>query len=243
MNVSTERGATPEGRRSFSPRRGLPGGRAVVGALLVTIATVGTFAYATTDEPEPATSYLVVTRDLTAGEEMTRDDTEPIAMDLAPTVAESAATSRAAVDGATVLTDIRAGTVLDVRDLASAPTVGDRAVPGVHELTIPVPSDRAPRSLSRGDRITLLAYGDTEDVLVTAIEDALVLDYGAAADGIGARGEGRLTLAVDDADAVADVTRWSYRDLTVVRTTHATGDTYPSHVGVPSSPSDGAVAP
>lgn len=230
MTVSTEHTSDIDGRRSFGPRRGLPGGRAIVGALLVTVATVGTFAYATADQPEPGSPFLVVTRDLAAGETLSEDDTEVHTMDLAPAVARSAAASRAAVDGATVLVDIRAGTVLDTRDLAVAPTIGGHPVAGVHELTIPVASDRAPRALASGDRITLLAYRESEDALFTAIEDALVLDYHTAADGIGARGEAWLTLAVENADAVATVARWSYRDLTVVRTTHALDDTYPAIV-------------
>ena len=53
--------------RTIKPRRGLPSGRAVVGALLVTVAAVGSFAAASRSDNGPDDSYLVITRRVDAG--------------------------------------------------------------------------------------------------------------------------------------------------------------------------------
>ena len=60
--------------RSITPRRSLPSGRAVVGALLVTVAAVGSFVVATAGESTPDVSYLVAARPIDAGESVTVAD-------------------------------------------------------------------------------------------------------------------------------------------------------------------------
>lgn len=222
-------------KRRILPRRALPNGRAVVGALLVTVAMVGTFTFAERGTAEPSSEYLVVVADIEPGDTIELDDVVFEAMELSPTAAANALQSTAGLEGATALAHLRADTILDVRDLSGAAYVDGAAITAVHELTIPVPSDRAPTALRRGDRVTVLAYSGPEATLHTAIEDALVLRYEPDPTGIGSAGDARLTLALADAVDVARVARWSYQALTVVLTTRDLDDVYPTHVSPPTT--------
>ena len=70
--------------RSFGPRRGLPNGRAVIGALLVTVAATGTFALAAADDTGPGNDYLVVIADIESGDAIELDDVALEPMQLPP---------------------------------------------------------------------------------------------------------------------------------------------------------------
>ncbi len=231
--------ATPAAsQRRFAPRRGLPSGRALLGALLITLAFVATFAYANRAEPGPSTEYLVVVNDLEPGDSIALADVELVAIDLPPEVAAGAIPNTSGLEGATVLRHLRAGEILAARDLHGAAFVDGRPVTGVHELTIPVPRDRSPVSLRRGDRVTLLAYDPAERVVHTALEDAVVLTYNTDTAGIGSSDEGRLTLAVPDATTVAATTLHSYGPLTVVLTSRSIDDHYPRRFEHQAPPAD-----
>jgi Flp pilus assembly protein CpaB len=217
---------TDDTKRSFTTRRTLPSSRAVVGALLMTIAAVGAFSIATDADRGPTTEYLVLVDDIEPGDRVEPDDIAFAPMTLASDVAENSLTATTGLEGATARQFLRAGSVLDRRDLNGATFVAGTPVVGVHELTFPVSRDRAPARLGRGDRVTVLAFDDREDILRTALEDALVLTYDSESTGIGSSGEARLTLALPDAESVLEGTFWSYRSVTVVLTSRALDDEY-----------------
>lgn len=214
-------------RQSFRPRRGLPTGRAVVGGLLITVATVGAFALATSGDEGPTTEYLVVGRDVEPGESLDIGDVHLEAMELSPAVAANALRSTSGLEGATALRWLRAGELVDSRSLRGAAFVDGEPVTDVHELTFPVRQSRTPTRLERGDRVTILAHVD-DDVLITALEDALVLSYDTAPSGVGG-GDGVLALALPDSGLVTRAALLSYDadQLTVVLTSGALDDTYP----------------
>jgi hypothetical protein len=216
----------PQSKRSFVPRRGLPTGRALIGALLTTVAAVGAFAVATSADRGPTTEFLVLINDVEPGSGVELTDVRLAAMTLTAGVESAALRTTAGLEGATALRLLRAGSILDGRDLNGAAFVDGEPVTGVHELTIPVARDRAPVQLSRGDRVTVLAFDERNAVLRTALEDALVLSYDTESAGIGSSGEGRLTLALPDADLVVRGALWSYASLTVVLTSRAIDDDY-----------------
>lgn len=226
---------SPTARRSFFPRRGLPSGRAVVGALLVTLAAVGAFATATAADSGPTSEYLVLLHDIEAGDSVQARDVVSMALDLSPTIATHALRSPAGLDGATALSHLHEGSLLDVRDLNGAPFIDGEPVVSIHELTIPVPRDRAPASLRRGDRVTVLAYAASDGIVRTALEDALVLSFGQESAGVGSSDTARLTLGLNEPVAVANATLWSYQALTVVLTTGAIDDLYPAEAAPPTT--------
>lgn len=68
--------------RTVRPRRGLPGGRAVIGGFLVAAAAVGTFAAYTNATADPDTAYVVAARDLSVGTRLSAADLTTVAIDL-----------------------------------------------------------------------------------------------------------------------------------------------------------------
>lgn len=219
------------GRRAIHPRRGLPSGRAVVGALLITVSAVGAFAVATSAPAGPTTRYVVVVDDVAAGETLDRDDVSFAAMELATSVAAHAVRTLDGVDGAVALRDLRAGELLDARSVRGPLSVDGELVGPVHELTIPVPRNRAPAHVRRGDRVTLLARLD-DHTMVTALEHALVLAFETDASGRVASGTATLTVAVPDSGLVSRAALLSHDadDLTIILTTRAIDDVFAAEV-------------
>ena len=222
--------ATAAPVRAIKPRRGLPSGRAVVGALLITVASVGAFTLANSDDGIPGTSYLVATRPLEAGAQVSSDDLALKPMMLPYEVAANAVASAADVEGAIATRDLVAGDVISARDLIAAATAGGVPVGAVHELAMPVSKDRIASRIANGDRVTVLItlHHDDEHATVVGAEDVLVLRW--STDGSGSS-DGVLTLALGDAMTamgLAHLVRQGH--VTVVRTTRAIDEEYPGRL-------------
>ena len=218
-------------RRSIISRRSLPNGRALVGALLVTVAAAGAFVFASSDGG-PDNEYLVLLRDVDAGGLLSAADVAYEPMTLSPQLADiafSAASNDTTdqLEGATALRFLHAGALLLAPDLRGADPILGAEAPKTHELTLPVPLDRTPAVLARGDRVAVLAYDSRNESTWTAVEDGLVLRYAAAGDSIGSSSHGRLTLALSDPQRVLRGAHLSFLELTVVLTTRAADDGYP----------------
>ena len=234
-------GYTPtSAERTIAPRRGLPSGRAVVGALLVTVAAVGAFAAAGRGQSGPQESYLVIARHVETGTPVRAEDLRLEPMQLPTASAANSLQSASAVEGATAVHDLQAGDVLSVHDVVAAPAVGGEMLGAIHEFALPVPRERISPRTAVGDRVTLLATvrADNEPVTVLAAEDALVLGW---AGDDGGPGSGVLTLALDDARTAADLAHAAVTgEITAVRTTRAVHDAYPAYS---SGPDLGEVRP
>lgn len=225
--TATRQGSGEE--RLITTRNRLPSRRSVVGALLVTVAAMGTYLAATVDTAAPATSFVVLNRPIEVGEAVSVDDVGLVAMTLSPALAARALTSTRGLDGAVALRALRDGDLLlraDVRPPHA--TAGTAPVGPVHELTLPVPEDRTPERLQPGDRVTLIAHDDRTATTTVAVEDAVVLAFVPSGEGFSSGGDNRLTLGLDDAGTVVRVAHLSFLDLTVVLTTRGMRDTYPA---------------
>ncbi len=225
-------------KRSIVSRRSLPNGRALIGALLVTVAAVGAFVFSTRGESGPKNEYLVLLRDIDAGGLVNAADVTYEPMTLSPELADIAFSSTRSdttghLDGATALRFLHAGALLLAPDLRGANRVPGGETTEIHELTVPVPVDRTPEALARGDRVAVLAYDSRNDTTWTAVDDGLVLDYSTSRDGIGPSSHGRLTLALSGPQGVLRGAHLSFLELTVVLTTRAANDEYPGHYGGP----------
>ncbi len=217
--------------RSVTQRRGLPSGRALLGALLVTLAGLGAFLLATANDGAPTTSFLVLDEDVAAGEFVSAAAVSLEPMELSVALVATSLTTTEGLEGATALRDLRRGELLSVHDLVAAPVVEGEPLVSIHEITFGIPLDRTPVGLMRGDRVTVL--GTTADVTIVAAEDASVLAIQTSPDGIGGTGYGTLTLAIADAGSVlrvAHITQTS--ELTIVRSTRAIDDVYPESIRV-----------
>jgi len=223
--------------RSLQRRHSLPNGRAVLGALLLLVAGIGSFALAQRQGAATRTSYAVLVRAVAPGARLAAADVELRPMTLDPSVAANAFTDTGRLTGAVALGPLASGDLVQRSEIAPASTVDGSAVAPSHELTIPVPSDRMPAGLRRGETIAVLAtYGNSADArtLVT-VQHAIVLGISDPGDGLVTRGTTRLTLSLADPNDVVETAHAAHvGELTIVRATLANTD-LPSSYSVPSA--------
>ena len=218
----TRRGSESRSR-TIRQHRALPSSRAVVGALMITLAAVGAFAIGQRGEGEPATRYVVVAAALAPGARIDASHVAMRAMDLDAGVAAQAFGHVNLVVGAVALAPMNPGQLLQSADLVLATKVDDRVLVG-HELTFPVERDRIPQNLRRGERVAVLAtYGTgSEARTTTTAQQAVVLGFETDGDTIGTKRSARLTVLLSDPSMVIETAHASQAaDITIVRTTQA----------------------
>jgi Flp pilus assembly protein CpaB len=151
--VDTPATDRPAPDRSVDRRRSLPGGRAVVGAFLVTLAAVGIFAAYLRASAEPTTSWVVAARDLLPGDVVTAADITTVAIDLPDAQARRTANNPDAMLGRVVISPLFADELVGVGDTADGADVE-----GTSALTFPIETSRAlGGSLAAGDRVDVVA--------------------------------------------------------------------------------------
>ena len=221
-DASTGGRADPQSRK-IGPRRSLPSSRAVVGALLITVAAVGAFAMGQRESGPPATRYVVVTKAIAPGSRIDESTVATRAMDLDADVASQAFRDVNLVVGAVALAPMNAGQLVQGADLAPAVKVDGQVLTG-HELTFPIERDRVPANLRRGERVAVLAtYGTgSEARTMTTAQQAVVLSFETDGDTIGTKRSARLTVLLSDPTMVIETAHASQAaDITIVRTTQA----------------------
>lgn len=184
----------PSPDRRIRPRRGLPGGRAVTGGLLVALAAVGVFAAIARSNQPPSTRYVVAGRDLAVGETIQRSDLRSVALSLPADQADRAFPIAAVPTGRVVLAPMGRD------DLVQSSMVGSA---GVNLATVTLSLDRADGlggSLRRGDRVDVyVSYGNGTDSSTRRIAAAAeVVDLGAGSGAVGESGHIQVTLAAPD---------------------------------------------
>lgn len=146
----------PAPTRTVRRRRGLPGGRAVVGAFLVTLAAVGVFGAYLSATAEPTTRYAVAVRDVPPGTRLDGSEFELVAMELPPGQHERAVRDAQVeqIPGFTTVGPIRAGDLL-----LSSLIVDDDGADDRFTMSFSVPDERALAGS--------VAVGEVVDVIAT----------------------------------------------------------------------------
>ena len=196
-------------------RRSLPGGRAVVGGLLMAVAAVGVFVAYTRASERPTTAVAVASTRLLAGATITAGDVDLVEADLPAEVARH--TFGAAED---VIGRIALGPIAD-GEIVQAGMVTDDVNGGArHEVAVTLPRAQvAVGRLKQGERVDLfVTYNDATELVVRSAE---VVQIGSSGDGsITSDREVELGVAVPSGDAVtALVDALRTGDVTVVRST------------------------
>ena len=155
--VVSSNGARPAAPRPVTRRRSLPGGRAVVGGLLVAASAVGLFAAYGSAHDRPATAYVTVTHDVAPGQVLTAADLGVVAIDLPAAQRSVSFTDRGRLVGTVALGRMRAGQLVQSADVADARGAGRLA-----EISVPV----EPANAMNGDR-AFLRGGEHVDVIAT----------------------------------------------------------------------------
>lgn len=244
----------PATARSVRPHRSLPGGRAVVGALLVTVAAVALFGAYLGATSSPKQRYLVATRDVAKGDRLAAGDFEAQVMDLNATVADRAFTSPDQLRGAVALVPLRSGELVN-RSMVSE----DRTRPGVAQVSFSLDADRAlDGTLQAGDVVDVIVTygtgtGSSTEVVASRAELLSTPISTAASNGLSGGRRQTVRLAVDTLDnGLRLVNAVRAGEVTLVRTTGYRGHDYtsPSYSpgastaeATPTSPAFGAARP
>lgn len=197
-------------------RRGLPGGRAVAGGLLMALAAIGVFL-AYTQATKRETGHVVVTTSaLRAGEVIEPDDLRTIEAD----VGEAGSAAFASIDeavGRVTLAAIAEGEIVQ-----SGAVTDDLAADPAHEVALVLPRGQlAVGRLRAGERVDVFVSTDAATRSVT--RGAVVIDVGDG-DDTSLTGDRDVTLviAVPSGDEVAALVHaLRTGDVTVVRSTLA----------------------
>jgi hypothetical protein len=209
-------------RRRIERRAGLPGGRAVLGALLMAASALGVYLAHLEATRRPSVDYIVAARDLDAGQVLARGDLQVVSADLPAGTAERAFVRVDDLVGAVVLAPLGSGDLIQ----ASAVTSPGGA-PTSHEVALVLPRAQvAVARLQRGDRVDLYATADGSTEAVVAGAVVVSVEPGGGG-GIAADREVDLVVSLPGVgDVVAVVHALRTAELTVVRS--AAGPAAPS---------------
>jgi hypothetical protein len=239
-----------EPARTIQRRRSLPGGRAVVGAFLVIVATVGTFGAYLSATAAPSTSYVVAARAFEVGEVVMQEDlvgdgagVRPVALELPPEVAGRALPADdGAVDrlvGQLVVAPLAAGDLLLASHFADVATA-DRGV----VLSLSLPAERALAGrVAAGERIDLVATftaaGARGSETRIVARDIGIVAVNAAGDGLSG---GRVTLLVEVDDLATAQAVQHAVDTAEIAVLRGADPTVPSPPATTAASSDTAAA-
>ncbi len=193
------------GSRRIQRTRTLPGGRAVVGALLVVAAAVATFAAYLDATAAPTRAFMVATAAIDPGTRLVSTDDiaarfGTIALEVHGEVADRLvpAGDIERLVGQVVVAPLQAGDLLSASQL-----VADGGVEGAHTLSFALPRTAAVGGdLRPGERIDVLAtFGSGDGAYTTYVARGVPLLRLTAPDGgsLGASSDLTLTVAVTDA--------------------------------------------
>lgn len=202
-------------RRTVTRLPGVPGGRAVVGGLLIAVAGVGTFVSWQQATGAPDQRYAVAAHALRPGDPVTADAIRFERIDLPAGVADAAFRTGAELEGRVVVGPVGEGELLQagaLSDQGEAEPAAEVSVALARELAVD-------GRLRTGDTVDVYAtHDEVTDVVAEGVRVIEVTEAG------GSFGDGReltVTLALSDATRRAPVIH-AARDgkITLVRTTH-----------------------
>jgi hypothetical protein len=221
--------------------RHLPGSRALVGALLVTVAAVGIFAAYAGADGRPQGRYVVARAAVAPGTALTREHVTVETGDVPAALAGRLYSSLEEVEGAVTLAPLVPGDVVQPSALLPVTVDGDGNGAGAtpaREFSFAVERERAVNGdLRAGERVDVLAtYGTGEGATTVVVtRDALVAEVDEGTTSIGSTGTIVMTIAVDRPDDVLALAHAvDTAAVTVVRATRVVGDTDGSQQYTPS---------
>lgn len=213
-------------RRRIGRPRSLPGGRAIVGGLLVSVAAVGSIALSQASTAPPTVPTVVATQAIAPWDPLGPDNLTIVEMALPDELASSTYADPASLSGTVSRSHLAPGEVLQNGDVVTA-TAAQRAAAPSREISLRIDLDRAVDGrLEAGDRVDVLAtYGNGVDALTfVVLADAPVLSAARSEGGVGSSRTIVLTLALErQSDTIALAHAVDNADVTIVRTTTADG--------------------
>ncbi|MDP9452745.1 MAG: hypothetical protein M3P97_05020 [Actinomycetota bacterium] len=218
--ASPANGASSASARPVRPVRRLPGGRAVVGGLLVAVSAIGVFAAYTNANASPDRSYAVVRADVAAGQRLSRTQLGLVPLDLPVDQRRLAFTELDLLDGATVLAPMTAGQLVQSGDVAKPAGGPERA-----QISVALDPGRAlggdPGLLGPGERVAVIATFTQagEPLTETVSADATIVRVLGGGDELGGSSGLTVVLAVPPGDLEPIAQATAAGVVTLARTT------------------------
>lgn len=206
--------------RVIRRRVGLPGGRAVLGALLVALAAIGVFLAYTDATREPGDPLVVVRDPIRVGEEIAATDLDVVTASLPSSARHAAFSSLDEVVGHIAIAPLAPGDIVQSSAITDNPR-GEAA----NEVAITLPREQiAVGRLKEGERVDVFVSYETRTASV--VRGAEVVQIGAATDrSLTSERELSIVVAVPSGDTVAALVHaLRTGDVTVVRSTLAQPD-------------------
>lgn len=213
-------GGHANGARTVARRRSLPGGRAVVGGILVAGSAVGLFAAYDEARGAPSSRYVTVTHDVRPGDVLAASDLVVVPIDLPARQRAVSFTDLRRLVGTVALARMRAGELVQSADVADVEGAGERAQISVAvEPANAMNGDRA--FLRGGERVDVIVTFDRagEPITRTVARNVLVVDVLEADRSLGNSGRLTVVLAVahDELEPIAGAATGG--TVTLARTT------------------------
>jgi len=215
--VTGTRQAEGEARepRAVTRRRGLPGGRAALGALLVSLAAVGVVLAYTGANASPSSSIVVAAHPIRPGERIDASDVRVISGDLPASTLAASFSSPADLVGRFALAPIGKGEVIQ-----AAAVTGTSGTPGTSEIALSLPREQvAVGRLKAGERVDVFVTYD--DRTASVVRGAAVVQLGAESDrSLTSEREVTIVIEVPSGEAVAALIHaLRTGEVTVIRST------------------------
>lgn len=237
MTSADQRRTTDGGARRLVRARSLPGGRALLGGVLVGVALVGATAIARSSNAPATEPVVVASADIAPGDLLGPHNLSVRHLALPDEVLAATYAAPDALSGTVARSHLAEGEVLQAGSVVES-TAAQRAAAPALEVSLRIDADRAVEGrLEAGDRVDVLAtYGNGLDaVTFVVLADAPVLSVSRVEGGVASARALVLTLALDErAEAIALAHAVDNADVTVVRTT--TADLDASSVAGPYRP-------
>lgn len=182
--------------------RRLPSGRAVIGALLITLSVLAVLLVIRLDEDSSFREVVVARRDLAPGTVVASDDVTLVRIRLDQSV-ESLFSDPQEVTGSVLLGPVARLDLLQRSQVADPTSAGEPG--GLAEVTVAVEPDRAPADLAPGELVSILATftDDDPDRTVVVADRIVVLSYQREGDDFG--GDAVLRLGLGDGQKALDI--------------------------------------
>jgi Flp pilus assembly protein CpaB len=203
--------------RTIRRRRGLPGTRAVVGGLLIALATIGVFVAYADAARGPSDPVVVARHPIRIGDVLEAADLRLVTADL-PAGATGSFDDIASLVGRVALGPIGAGEIIQAGALTD-----DRAASPAHEVALLLPREQvAVGHLKQGERVDV--FVTREDRTTSVVRGAQVLQIGTEGDGsLAGEREVSIVVAAPSGEAAAALVHaLRTGDVTIVRSTFAT---------------------
>lgn len=207
-------------------RRSLPSGRAVLGALLITLAAIGVLFATRLNDEAAFQNVVVAANDLAPGTLIEADDVASVRLKL-----DSQATW-VINDVEDVIGNVTVGPVEQLEFLQRSNVVQGRPgenMSGLAEVSIQIEPTQAPGSIAPGEIISVLAtFDDVEPPVTRLVADRIVvLSFDDGNDGLSTEA-GVLRLGVADGQLASDIVLASQTgEISIIGVTGAPGISLP----------------